>query len=93
MKLSRRKAKKALTAAVIDHLNKAAQSDAPVRSRSCEAEVLERAAEVIGDRPEALRWMGTPVRALGYATPVSMLHSPEGRQAVVNVHTQLEYGT
>jgi uncharacterized protein (DUF2384 family) len=33
--------------------------------------VVERAVEVIGDREEAMRWLGTPVRALGYATPIA----------------------
>lgn len=34
-----------------------------------EASVLDRAVEVIGARSEAMRWMGTPVRVLDYATP------------------------
>lgn len=54
--------------------------------------IVERAIEVIGNREEALRWLGTPVRALDYATPISGLHSPAGRQQVLAVLTQLEHG-
>jgi uncharacterized protein (DUF2384 family) len=47
---------------------------------------------VIGDRDEALRWLGTPVRALDYATPISLLGQPDGEARVMNVLTQLEHG-
>ena len=60
-------------------------------SRDREA-VIARAMEVIGDEKEALRWLGTPVRALDYATPISRLSDPEGQAAVLNVLTQLEHG-
>lgn len=61
-------------------------------SAADEASVLHRAVEVIGDKNDALRWMGTPVRALEYATPVSMLGTRKGRQAVVTVLGRLEHG-
>lgn len=61
-------------------------------SSADEASVLHRAVEVIGDKNDALRWMGTPVRALEYATPVSMLGTRKGRQAVVTVLGRLEHG-
>lgn len=51
-----------------------------------------RAKEVIGDEQEALRWLGTPVRALNYATPISLLGSEEGQQAVLKVLDRLEHG-
>jgi hypothetical protein len=54
--------------------------------------VLERAIQVIGDRDEALRWMGTPVRALNYATPISLLGNSSGQERVLTVLTQLEHG-
>lgn len=54
--------------------------------------VLQRATEVIGDRRNAMRWLGTPVRALEYATPISLLHDPIGRDQVLSVLTQLEHG-
>ncbi len=57
-----------------------------------ETAVIAKAVEVIGDRSEALRWMGTPVRALNYATPVSLLGTPKGREAVVTVLGRLEHG-
>jgi hypothetical protein len=54
--------------------------------------VIERAVEVIGDREQAMRWLGTPVRALDYATPISRLHDKEGQAGVLRVLTQLEHG-
>jgi putative toxin-antitoxin system antitoxin component (TIGR02293 family) len=56
------------------------------------AEFLHEAVKVIGDKTAAMRWMGTPVRALDYATPVSLLGTREGRQAVVAVLGRLEHG-
>ena len=57
-----------------------------------EASVIARATEVIGNEKNALRWMGTPVRALDYATPISLLHSVKGRNAVLAVLTRIEHG-
>ena len=54
--------------------------------------VVSRAIEVIGDQPAALRWLGTPVRALDYATPISRLYDPQGQSEVLKVLTQLEHG-
>jgi uncharacterized protein (DUF2384 family) len=54
--------------------------------------VVDRAIEVIGDKQEALRWLGTPVRALGYATPISRLNDPEGEADVLAVLDKLEHG-
>lgn len=54
--------------------------------------VLDRATEVIGDRDQALRWLGTPVRALNFETPVSQLATPQGKEAVETVLTRLEHG-
>ena len=62
------------------------------RSDSSEIAVLNRAVEVIGDKNDAFRWMGTPVRALDFATPVSLLGTLRGRQAVVRVLGRLEHG-
>jgi Protein of unknown function (DUF2384) len=56
------------------------------------APIIRRAIEVIGDREEAMRWLGTPVRALDYATPISCIHDPISRQQVLSVLTQLEHG-
>ena len=57
-----------------------------------EAAVIRRTVEVIGDRSSAMRWLGTPVRALNYATPISLLHDPDGRDAVLSVLGRLEHG-
>ena len=54
--------------------------------------VIERAVEIIGDRPKAMRWLGAPVRALDYATPISRLHDKAGQAAVLQVLTKLEHG-
>jgi putative toxin-antitoxin system antitoxin component (TIGR02293 family) len=56
------------------------------------AGILDRAAEVIGDTDEACRWMGTPVRALDYATPISLLANKKGTEQVLAVLTRLEHG-
>ena len=57
-----------------------------------QAEVIHRAIAVIGDRSDAMRWLGTPVRALNYATPISLLHTAEGREAVISVLGRIEHG-
>lgn len=54
--------------------------------------VIERAVQVIGTREEALRWLGTPVRALNYATPISLLNDAAGSDQVEAVLTKLENG-
>jgi putative toxin-antitoxin system antitoxin component (TIGR02293 family) len=54
--------------------------------------VVERAVEVIGDRAEAMRWLGTPVRALGYATPIAIMSRPEGKMSVLITLSRLEHG-
>jgi hypothetical protein len=54
--------------------------------------VLARATTVIGTRERATRWLGTPVRALDYATPISRLHDAEGTEEVLAVLDQLEHG-
>ena len=57
-------------------------------------QVTARAIEVIGDRmEEALRWLGTPVRGLGYKTPISLLHDSEGQEAeFLTLLGRLEHG-
>ncbi len=57
-----------------------------------EAAVIRRAVEVIGSESEAMRWLGTPVRTLGYATPISLLHEAKGREEVLAVLGRLEHG-
>ena len=71
----------------VKHIEKKAS-----RTITAEASVLDRAVEVIGNKREAMRWMGTPVRALDYATPVSLLATSRGREAVLAVIGRLEHG-
>jgi hypothetical protein len=54
--------------------------------------IIRRAIDVIGEREQALRWMGTPVQALGYATPISLLNDAAGAQQVMDVLAALEQG-
>lgn len=55
-------------------------------------DILDRASAVIGSREEAMRWMGTPVRALNYATPISLLVDDAGEREVIAVLENLEHG-
>ncbi len=57
-----------------------------------QAAVIRRTVEVIGDQPNAMRWLGTPVRALNYATPISLLHDAKGRESVLAVLGRIEHG-
>ena len=74
-----------------DARRRARVPDAPAIS-DAESAVIAHAVEVIGDKSEALRWMGTPVRDLDYSTPVSLLGTLKGRQAVITVLGRLEHG-
>ncbi len=55
-------------------------------------QVIDRATDVIGDRDEALRWIGTPVPALDYATPISLLATSKGKDRVLATLDNLEHG-
>ncbi|MCU1274463.1 MAG: hypothetical protein JWO48_1894 [Bryobacterales bacterium] len=68
-------------------------SDKPTPWPETEIEpIVERAIEVIGNREEAMRWLGGPVRALDYATPISRLGDPTGQEQVFALLIQLEHG-
>jgi putative toxin-antitoxin system antitoxin component (TIGR02293 family) len=54
--------------------------------------IISRAIEVIGDRDQAMRWLGTPVRALDFATPISLLGTGAGAARVEDVLGQMEHG-
>jgi len=53
---------------------------------------VTRATEVFGDEEAAFRWLGTPVAALDYATPISCLGTHQGAMRVNDVLTQIEHG-
>jgi hypothetical protein len=55
-------------------------------------QLVTRATQVIGDRDEALRWLGTPLHVLAFETPISRLATPEGKNEVLAVLDQLEHG-
>ena len=54
--------------------------------------IIDRATEVIGDRQEAMRWLGAPVRGLDFATPISLLATEEGQLRVNDILGQMEHG-
>jgi len=54
--------------------------------------IIETIVEVMGDREKALRWLGTPVRALDFATPISIMATPAGKKRVLDVVGQMEHG-
>ncbi|MGD0362828.1 MAG: MbcA/ParS/Xre antitoxin family protein [Bryobacteraceae bacterium] len=54
--------------------------------------IIERIVEGIGNREQPMRWLGTPVRALDFATPISMLGATEGVEKVMDVLGQMEHG-
>ena len=53
---------------------------------------VARATEVFGNEEAAFRWLGTPVAALDYATPISCLGTHQGAMRVIGVLTQIEHG-
>ena len=55
-------------------------------------QVYRRAIEVIGNADKAMRWLGRPIPALNFATPVSLLKNEKGRDAVLEVLGRLEHG-
>ena len=64
----------------------------PRSSDQAETEVLRRAAEVLGDKSAAMRWLGTPIQALDYATPISLLHDSKGLEDVLTVLGRMAHG-
>ncbi len=55
-------------------------------------DMIQRASEVLGSRDEAMRWLGTPVRGLDFATPISLLGTKEGAERVSDILGQMERG-
>lgn len=66
--------------------------DEPALSDGAIDRVINRAADVIGDRQEAMRWLGTPIRGLDFATPISLLATEDGRMRVTDILGQMEHG-
>jgi uncharacterized protein (DUF2384 family) len=54
--------------------------------------VIETIVKAMGDREQAMRWLGTPVRALDFATPISMMATSAGKKRVLDVLGQMEHG-
>jgi len=70
------------------------KSEAPVVKANPEelTKAVARATEVFGNEDAAFRWLGTPVAALDYATPISCLGTHQGAMRVNDVLTQIEHG-
>ncbi|HKA20678.1 MAG TPA: antitoxin Xre/MbcA/ParS toxin-binding domain-containing protein [Blastocatellia bacterium] len=56
------------------------------------AKILAFAESVLGDKQKARRWLSTPNRALGNASPLSLLESEAGADEVTNVLGRIEHG-
>jgi putative toxin-antitoxin system antitoxin component (TIGR02293 family) len=77
----------------MDHATKMKRADQPDPAESHQFEdVVNRATEVFANQEKALRWLGTPVGALQYSTPISLLGHPDGRQAVLDTLDKIEHG-
>ena len=53
---------------------------------------IDAATEVIGNRDEAMRWVGIPVRALDFATPIARPGTREGTAHVEDMLGQMAHG-
>jgi putative toxin-antitoxin system antitoxin component (TIGR02293 family) len=54
--------------------------------------VIDRATEVLGSKEEAMRWLGTPVRGLDFATPISLLATKNRLTRVNDILGRMEHG-
>jgi hypothetical protein len=70
----------------------ASQSLPTEQSERTISTVAKRATEVLGSEDEAMRWLGSPVRGLDFATPISLLASKHGIKRVYDLLGQMEYG-
>lgn len=77
--LARRKGENRLTAAESERLVRLAR-------------VAARAEEVLGDRDASLRWLRKPNRALGHVSPIELLDTDLGLDAVLDVLGRIEHG-
>lgn len=55
-------------------------------------DVMLRAVDVFGGRPQAQAWLDRPNRALSGAAPQSLLATPEGRERVLTILGRIEHG-
>lgn len=72
--------------------SKAKTSPATTEFEKNVAAILARASKVFGDKDKALRWMESPVGALGRTTPFAILDEANGLVRVNDVLTQIEHG-
>jgi len=69
-------------------------ANTPKLIRRLRARLLAKATDVLGDREKAIGWMKAPNRALGGATPTSVLDidTALGARAAEDVLVRIEYG-
>lgn len=60
--------------------------------RGTEDTLLEIAAKTLEDRASAVRWLISPLAALGGKSPVEIAHTPEGAYAIRRVLNAIEHG-
>lgn len=67
------------------------EREAPIPNVSPES-VQQRAETVFESRQIALKWLESPVRALGGAVPSELLRTPEGCRRVYQLLAKIEAG-
>jgi putative toxin-antitoxin system antitoxin component (TIGR02293 family) len=56
------------------------------------AEILGRAIDLFGSKPEAEAWLERPAMALGQRKPIDLLSTPAGVESLEEHLTRIEYG-
>jgi hypothetical protein len=57
------------------------------------SEIMVKAGDLLGSLDAGMRWLGTPVRGLDFATPISILGTKAGAERVKDILGQMEHGT
>jgi putative toxin-antitoxin system antitoxin component (TIGR02293 family) len=56
------------------------------------AHLSSRAVDVLGGQAAAAQWVQSPIRALGYATPLAWARSAVGLRELENILGRIEHG-
>lgn len=54
--------------------------------------VFEKAFEVLGDNDSVEKWLTSPVPALNYAIPITLIDTDDGFKQVMNTLLSIEHG-
>lgn len=60
--------------------------------RSPQVDLIVKALEISGSPEKLTRWLQTPLPSLAHHTPLSLLHTEDGRQQVEDVLGRIEHG-